>query len=215
MNKKVIYAILIAIIIASAILISTIGFKLDTIYDENTKIYVYIGQAFEKKDLKQVAKEVFETDDVIIQNVEVYEDMACIVLPKQEENSEKIELLNTKINEKFGLENKVDDIEVKNHPKVELYSIIKPYIWPIIISTIIILIVVSIIYRKLGILKTIATYMLAILAPIATYIIAVILAKIPFNILTIAISLIIYSISLTAITITKQKQLEIYKLNEK
>lgn len=215
MNKKIIYAMLIVIIIASAILSVTLGFKLDSMYDENTKIYVYIGKQFENEEIKQIAQEVFETDNIKIQMVEVYEDMVCIILPKQEKDDKKIETLNTKLNEKFEIKNKVEDIEVTNSPKLEEYTIIKPYIIPTIISTIIILGYVSIMYRKLGVIKTIVTYILAILAPMAVYIATLILAKIPLNPCTIAIGLIIYSISIMAITITKQKQLEIFKLNEK
>lgn len=215
MNKKIIYAILIIIIIASAILTLTIDFKLDTTYNENTKIYVYIGKSFDNKDIKQIAEEVFETNGVKVQKVEVYEDMACITLPKQSETDEKIEKLNSKINEKFGIENKKEDIEIKNEPKIEVYSIIKPYIWPVVISIAIILIYAAIMYRKLGVVKTLADYVLAILAPESTYVIALILAKLPFNTLTIPIGLIIYSVSIIAMTMVKQKQLNIYKLNQK
>ena len=215
MNKKIIYAILILIIIISAVLVATIGFKVDTAYDENTRIYVYIGKNIDSKELQKIVEEVFETKDVKVQKVEVYEDMACITIPKQEDTSEKIETLNNKINEKFEVENKKEDIEVKNQPKADIYSVVKPYIWPVIISTILILIYASIMYRKLGIIKTIAEYLLATLAPESTYVIALILAKLPCNALTIAIALVIYSISIISLTITKQKQLETYKLNQK
>ncbi len=215
MNKKIIYSILVLIIIISAVLVATIGFKLDTAYDENTKIYVYMGKNFDNKELEQIVKDVFETKDVKIQKVEVYEDMACITIPKQDDATEKVETLNTKINEKFGLENKKEDIEVKNQPKVEVYNIIKPYIWPVAISTVIILIYAAIMYRKIGVIKTIFTYILAILAPQATYVIALILTKLPFNTLVIPIGLIIYAISIVSLTMVKHKQLEYYKLNQK
>ncbi len=215
MNKKIIYAILILIIIISAVLVATIGFKLDTAYDENTKIYVYIGKEFDNKELKQIVKEVFETEDVEIKKVEVYGDMACITIPKQENAADKLETLNTKINEKFELKNKKDDIEITNQPKIEIYNIVKPYIWPLAISTGIILIYSAIMYSKLGVVKTIFTYILAMLAPQAAYVIALVLAKIPVSYLTIPISLIIYAISIVSVTMVKQSQLEAYKENQK
>ena len=71
MNKKIIYAILILIIIISAVLVATIGFKVDTAYDENTRIYVYIGKNIDSKELQKIVEEVFETKDVKVQKVEV------------------------------------------------------------------------------------------------------------------------------------------------
>ena len=215
MNKKIIYTMLVLIIIASAILIPTIGFKLGTDYSENTKIYVYIGKKFNNNDLKQIILEVFKTENIKIQKVEVYEDMACITIPKQENITDKEEELKTKINEKFELKLDNEDIEILNQSKVDMNSIIKPYIWQVTISSIIILIYAAIMYKKLGIAKTVLTYILAILAPEAAYIVALILAKLPVNTITIPVALTIYMISILVITIIKQKQLEIYKLNEK
>ena len=88
MSKKIIYGILILTIIVGATLIATIGLNLSIEYNENTKIYVYIGKKFENKEIKQIASEVFKTNKVTVRKVEVYEDMACITTEKQ--NSENL-----------------------------------------------------------------------------------------------------------------------------
>ncbi len=217
MSKKIIYGILILTIIVGATLIATIGLNLSIEYNENTKIYVYIGKKFENKEIKQIASEVFKTNKVTVRKVEVYEDMACITTEKQnsENLNERIEELNAKINEKYELENKTEDIVTKNEPKIKVYTIVKPYIWPVIISSVIIIICSAIIFRKIGIIKTIITYILSILGSQALYMSIIAIARIPVDKYTMPIALIVYMIAITATTIIKQKQLENYKLNEK
>ena len=150
MNKKIIYGILALIVLVGAVLVVTIGLKLDMKNDANTKIYVYIGKEFDNNDIEQIAKETFETDTAIVQKVEIYNEMALITIKEQntENINEKIESLNSKINEKYGLENKKEDIVINNETKINMYSVIKPYILPMLISLIVILVYSSIIYRN-------------------------------------------------------------------
>ena len=128
MNKKIIYGILALIVLVGAVLVVTIGLRLDMKNDANTKIYVYIGKEFDNNDIEQIAKETFETDTAIVQKVEIYNEMALITIKEQntENINEKIESLNSKINEKYGLENKKEDIVINNETKINMYSVIKP-----------------------------------------------------------------------------------------
>lgn len=217
MNKKIIYGILALIVIVGAVLVVTIGLKLDMKNDANTKIYVYIGKEFDNNDIEQIAKETFETDTAIVQKVEIYNEMALITIKEQntENINEKIESLNSKINEKYGLENKTEDIVINNETKINMYSVIKPYILPMLISLIVILVYSSIIYRKLGILKNIIIYVLTVIGSQLLYASILVITRLPFNMFIIPIGLIIYAITIVVVTIIKQKQLNDYKLKQK
>jgi len=217
MNKKIIYGILALIVLVGAVLVVTIGLKLDMKNDANTKIYVYIGKEFDNNDIEQIAKETFETDTAIVQKVEIYNEMALITIKEQntEKINEKIESLNSKINEKYGLENKTEDIVIKNETKINMYSVIKPYILPMLISLIVILVYSSIIYRKLGILKNIIIYVLTVIGSQLLYASILVITRLPFNMFIIPIGLIIYAITIVVVTIIKQKQLYDYKLKQK
>lgn len=217
MNKKIIYGILALIVLVGAVLVVTIGLKLDMKNDANTKIYVYIGKEFDNNDIEQIAKETFETDTAIVQKVEIYNEMALITIKEQntENINEKIESLNSKINEKYGLENKKEDIVIKNETKINMYSVIKPYILPMLISLIVILVYSSIIYRKLGILKNIIIYVLTVIGSQLLYASILVITRLPFNMFIIPIGLIIYAITIVVVTIIKQKQLNDYKLKQK
>jgi len=217
MNKKIIYGILALIVLVGAVLVVTIGLKLDMKNDANTKIYVYIGKEFDNNDIEQIAKETFETDTAIVQKVEIYNEMALITIKEQntENINEKIESLNSKINEKYGLENKTEDIVINNETKINMYSVIKPYILPMLISLIVILVYSSIIYRKLGILKNIIIYVLTVIGSQLLYASILVITRLPFNMFIIPIGLIIYAITIVVVTIIKQKQLYDYKLKQK
>ena len=217
MNKKIIYGILALIVLVGAVLVVTIGLKLDMKNDANTKIYVYIGKEFDNNDIEQIAKETFETDTAIVQKVEIYNEMALITIKEQntENINEKIQSLNSKINEIYGLENKTEDIVIINETKINMYSVIKPYILPMLISLIVILVYSSIIYRKLGILKNIIIYVLTVIGSQLLYASILVITRLPFNMFIIPIGLIIYAITIVVVTIIKQKQLNDYKLKQK
>ena len=217
MNKKIIYGILALIVLVGAVLVVTIGLRLDMKNDANTKIYVYIGKEFDNNDIEQITKETFETDTAIVQKVEIYNEMALITIKEQntENINEKIESLNSKINEKYGLENKKEDIVINNETKINMYSVIKPYILPMLISLIVILVYSSIIYRKLGILKNIIIYVLTVIGSQLLYASILVITRLPFNMFIIPIGLIIYAITIVVVTIIKQKQLNDYKLKQK
>lgn len=217
MNKKIIYGILALIVLVGAVLVVTIGLRLDMKNDANTKIYVYIGKEFDNNDIEQIAKETFETDTAIVQKVEIYNEMALITIKEQntENINEKIESLNSKINEKYGIENKKEDIVINNETKINMYSVIKPYILPMLISLIVILVYSSIIYRKLGILKNIIIYVLTVIGSQLLYASILVITRLPFNMFIIPIGLIIYAITIVVVTIIKQKQLNDYKLKQK
>ena len=86
------------------------GFSVDTMYTDNIRLYVYIQKEFENNDVKQIAKEVFGTDEIVVQKVEVYKDMAVITIKQKDVNNinaelkDLVEQLNTKINEKYGID---------------------------------------------------------------------------------------------------------------
>ncbi len=165
--KKVLYAILICIIIAGIVVVATIGLNVDLIYSKNVELDVSIEKEFNKSDIEAIAKEVFGGEDVIVQEIELYGDMVSIKVPdnlSEEDLKAKTEELNNKINEKYELENKVDDIVVTHNPKIKLSSMILPYTVTLSISMVIILLYVAIRYKKLGVIKTLVTYILWILA---------------------------------------------------
>lgn len=204
--KKIIKILLVCLFIAGIIVIATIGFNVGTKYSENTQIGINIGKEFDINDIKAITDEVFGNQRVLIQKVEMYQDMVQINV--EEASEEQIADLNTKINEKFGIENAITDVEVTHNANLKLKSIVKPYLVPMLIVTILVILYTIIVYRKLGVLKVLYNTEMAIIIPEATLISLYAVARIPVNRLTMIIGLIVYiaSITLNIVYLQKIKQ---------
>ena len=198
--KKIIYAILILIIIAGIIIIPTIGLRADIIYSENVEIDVYVGKTFERKDIESIVSEVFPDERVIIQEIEMFNDMFSLTLQdnrSEDELNAKIEELNNKINEKYGTENTVDDISVTHNSRIRLSDILIPYVVTIGISVVVILVFVGVRYRKLGVIRTLITYLLSIGASELLLLSIIAITRFPINRLVIPVGLVLFVIVVT------------------
>ena len=203
--KRVVSILLICLLIAGIIVIAVKGFNVGLKYSENTQIAINIGKTFEINDIKQITSEVFKGQRVIIQKVELYEDMVQITV--KEASEEQINELNTKINEKYELENSIDDVELVQNANVRLRTLIKPYILPISILSIVTILYAMIVYRKQGILYVLYTTAMAIVAPQAILSSLYAVTRIPINRLTSIIAVVVYiaSITITMIYFGKKK----------
>ncbi len=217
MLKKISYFILIAIIIAGGIVVGVNGFNKSVQYKRNVTIYVKIGQEFENKDMMNIAKEVFPDESVIVQKVELYNDMVSFTLEEKsdEELQPKLEELNNKINEKYELENTVDDINVTHNPKVRLYDIAKTYVIPIGICTLLVFIYAMIRFRKLGVFRTLGKYIVGIVGTEAVYVGLLAITRYPIDAYVIPVGLFIYAISILVVTVKRENKLRKLQMDEK
>lgn len=212
-KSKTIIALVGIIIIIGVIIILTIGLNFELKCRETKNIQLYLEKDFSISDIKQITNEVFNNQEVIIQKVEVYEDMVSIstinITEEQKQN-----LIN-KINEKYNLNLEAENTEINTIPQLRGRDIIKPYIIPFIISTVIVLIYIVIRYQKLGIVKTLLkTIGIILLAQILLLSIIAII-RIPVGKLTMSISIFVYLICLLIITSKNEKILANKKTEKK
>lgn len=199
-NKKVkIIAILsIIIIIAGIIMIITKGYNFDLKYSDANRILLDIGTTFNNKDIKSITDEVLGNQKVMIQKVEVFED-AVSITAKEIAEEQKTNLIN-KINEKYGTTTKAEDIEITTIAHTRGRDIIKPYIVPFLIATIIIVIYMMIRYYKLNAFKVLLkTVCMVIYTQIMLFSIIAI-TRIPIGRLTIPMVLTVYILTLVGCT---------------
>lgn len=209
--KKVIYGILACVIVVGIIITATIGLNVDIVYSKNVEIDAYIGKTADIKDIKQIAKEVFGGEKMIVQKIELFDDMFSITMKDKsdEELNEKVEQFVSKLNEKYSTELKADnDITIVHNPKIRLSSIIKPYILPIAISTVIILVFAGIRYRKLGILKIVISYLGYLLFVEGVYFGLLAITRFPINRFVIPIGLAIMIVISTTLSFKNEQKLE-------
>lgn len=198
-NKVKIIAILsIIIIIAGIIMIMTKGYNFDLKYSDANRILLDIGTTFNNKDIKSITDEVLGNQKVMIQKVEVFEDAVSITAEEITEE-QKTNLIN-KINEKYGTTTKAEDIEITTIAHTRGRDIIKPYIVPFLIATIIIVIYMMIRYYKLNAFKVLLkTVCMVIYTQIMLFSIIAI-TRIPIGRLTIPMVLTVYILTLVGCT---------------
>ena len=144
------------------------------------------------------------------QEIELFEDMISITLPDNRTDDEldkKVEELNNKINEKYGIENKVEDIEIIHNPKIKLTSIIMPYALTLGIGMAIILVYVAIRYRKLGTIKTVFKYILTIIGSEMLLLSLIAITRYPVNRIVVPLGLILLLVQITVLGFKNEKAL--------
>ena len=161
-QQKIILIISLIIITIGTVIAATIGFNFDLKYDKSQKVELFLNKEFNEKDIKQIAKEVLGKKKVLIQKVEVYEDTVSIIA--EEITEEQKQKIVEKVNEKYQTELKAEEITTENIPHNRGRDIVKPYIMPLTIATVFILVYLAVRYRTIGniavLLETIASIIL-------------------------------------------------------
>ena len=211
-KSKIIVAIIILIIVIGAAVVGTQGFNFDLRNQSSQMVEFKIGKEFEVSDINQITNEVFENQQVLIQKVEIYEDSVAITA-KEITDDQKSKLVE-KINEKYESELKAEDIDIKNIPHTKLRDIVKPYILPLVISTVIILAYSGIRFSKLGIIKSLFKIGgIEVLSELLLFSIIAI-SRFPIGRYTLPLVLFVYLVTMLGITLKLEKQLHDKKEEE-
>ncbi len=209
-NKKIIGILLALIIIAGIIVTAIWGFNFGFLYSPHKELDIYIGQEFEKEEILSIAKEVVGNQKIVIQKVELYEDMVSIGM--KDITEEQIEQLNTKINEKYGIENTVEDIIITEVSHARGRDLVKPYIMPIFISFAVViayLIIYIAIYNHMGktipMAKTIGISVVVIFVVQLLYFAILALTRLPITRFTLPIAIVLYIVTTIGIMLRLEK----------
>lgn len=208
MKNKIMLGLAIVILIGAIIIVAA-GFNVDLNYREYNLISVNIGKEFSVNDVKNIANEVFGKSKVEVQKAGIFNDDAVIKVSETNISEEQKESLNTKINEKYGIENEAGDMQINFIPRFRLLDIAKPYIIPLIAATVLILAYMVIRFRKIGAAKVL--YQSIVLTGLAELLYFSILAitRYPLNGLTMPVAVILYIVIITVLTGMFEKQLKI------
>lgn len=214
MSKKTkIIALIVALVILVGIIVTfTVGLNFDLRYQEAKKIQLYLGKNFEIADIEAITKEVLPNQKVMIQKVEVFEDTVSI-LAKEITDEQKNNIIN-KVNEKYELELSADTTEVIKVPHTRGRDIVRPYLMPFAIATVIILVYMAIRYYKLGMIVTLGKAIAILVIAQATLLSVMAMVRIPIGRLTIPLVLATYVLSLVGITTYFEKALREKKKEE-
>lgn len=213
-NSKKIMIILTIIILIAGIAVTVIkGLNFDLIYNKSQSIQLHIGKEFNDADIRKITEEVLGNQQILIQKVEVYKD--SVIITAKEITDEQKNNLVAKINEKYEIELKAEDIDINNIPHTRGRDMILPYIVPFAISVAIVLIYMSIRYYKLGVGKVLVQTIIILVITQTLLFSIIAITRIPVGRLTIPMVLMVYMLTLIGITANMEKKLETIKKQEK
>ena len=118
----------------------------------------------------------------------------------KEASEEQIKTLNDKINEKYEISNELSNVLVTRQSNVRLRDIVKPYIVPVAIVSVITIVYVMIAFRKLEIWQVLYNTLMNMVAPQA------ILAGLVIEILIYIASIMLNIVYLNKIEKNKEQQ---------
>lgn len=199
-EAKILVTLIAIILVVGTIIIFTKGLAYELKYQDSKKIEINLGKEFKEKEINEITKEVFGSQSVMVQAIEVYKDAVSITTTEITEE-QKAEII-TKVNEKYGLELKFEDVTIENISHTRGRDIIKPYIQPFTIVTIIILVYLVIRYNKLNVLEVLIQSIGIIFLAQLILLGIMAITRMPIGIFTIPTVLVVYVIS-TYICTTK------------
>lgn len=199
-NKKILYIFITAIILIGIISIFVLRLNFSLMYSEHTQIEVYLGKKYDLKDVKQIAEEVFGKQEIKYQEIETFHDALAISVKNASE--EQINTLETKFKEKYEIEGEAQILQTSTIPHLRGRDILKPYIVPMIIASIVILIYVGIRYMKLGVFKVTLTLLLRQVVSEGLLLSIIGIARIPISVYTMPVAILLY-IAVVIYTVVK------------
>lgn len=203
---KILIALIVIILVAGAIILFTKGLAFDLNYSESKKVEINLGKQFEEKDIKAITNEIFKDQPILIQAIEVYKD-AVSITTTEITDEQKMELV-TKLNEKYGTEISADNITIEENAHIRGRDVIKPYIIPFVIATVIILMYLAIRYYKLNSLKVLAQSIGIIILAQLVLLGIMAITRMPIGVFTIPMILFVYMLSTYVCTTKFESDLE-------
>ena len=226
-NKFILFVCAI-ILLAGIIVVCLKGFKVSLDLRAHDTLKFVFDQKFKMSDVTKVCDEVFKKKEYKVKTVEVFSDAVYVISPEitekeQEALLEKLDnLYKTEENtseestEDQSIFDKLEEgtkYDFYHDSKVRIRDIIKPYIIPSCICTLIIAIYIGIKYRKLGngfliVLSTLGEMLVVLLEVMAIFAIT----RIPFTSTVVPIVMFIVVVSICIRLAMYEKELQ--KLDE-
>ena len=205
--------LIVLVLVMGLILALTKGFNKELKYKEHQEIKLEIGKEYKKTDIKDITNEIFDGQDVVIQDVDKYGD-TVLISTNNITDEQKTSLIN-KINEKYQIALAADSQKIQNIPQTRIMDILNHYFLAFGVSSIIILVYMAIRYRKLNALKVIFKTVLVLVVTEAVLFAIFAIAQIPFGKYTVALVFIAYVFALAVIVNKFENKLTKIKLEEK
>ncbi len=205
LNKKVIYLVAIIVIICGMLttFIWKTNFSLE--YKEHADIHINFDKVYEINEVKALLKEVLGNRKMVLQKVETFND--SILVNVEAISDDEVTSLENAIREKYEIEEETTVVEVTQVGHVSFRDIIKPYIIPMALATILIAVYFAIRYSKLGIFKVVFVLFLRIIVAEGAYLGILEITRIPLGSYFVPVAIGLYVAIILFTTICNEKLL--------
>lgn len=202
MKNKIVLILLILLIIAGTITLFVVGFKKTTEYGAKTRLEIYIPNDYNEDDILDIANKHFSTNEILFEEIKQVSGTTGTkvnVIGIRINNYSEEELTNfkTEISEKYNL--KEDELELHEIelPVTRIRTAVAPYVFPVILSTIISLVYIFIKNLKSeNKWKNIIKILSALILVLGAYFSLILITRLPFGAYTMPVALAIYIITL-------------------
>lgn len=202
----IIYIIICLIIIAGLAVWKAKGFKTELQYSSRKQLELSNYTGINKSDVEQIASDVLGNTKFFIQDVEYFGNDVIIVAEDMTEE-QKNQIID-KFNEKYGTKLESDKTEIKSISYTRIEDLIKPFIWPGILTLAIITIYFIIRYKKLGWMSVLLkTILIPVIIELVLFSILAIV-RVPLGRITIAIAVSLYALTIFGLTIMFENKRE-------
>lgn len=207
MKNKIIVGLWILVIIVGIVMVFTFKFNLDENYGSSVKVSIDFNEAFKLDDVKLIAAEVFGNEKYKVEYSNEFKN--GVFITTKEVSDEQLKSLEDKLINKYEKFDDDTDVVVKlTIPSIRIMDLVKEYIKPIVITTVLVLIALMIMFRKAGFVKALFIPAAQIIGIGALYISLVAIARIPISEYVIAIGVLVYASSLIGVTLYTKNKLD-------
>lgn len=187
--KKIVILGMILLVLAGIIVVALKGFRVSLLFGKHEIIAIKLGVDVDLNQVKQACNETFGKKEFVVKGLEVFGDSAQINVESITEE-EKTTLIE-KLNEKFGTQKTVENLNIVSVSNKRIRDVVKPYMVPMGISYVIVFLYMLIRFRKVNAVGQVisAVWKSALIEAILVSVIAI--TRIPVDELLISVLILI------------------------
>lgn len=147
-SRKLVILGIILLIVAGIIVVALKGFNVSLMFGKHETINIKLDVDADVNKVREICKETFGGKNFIVKGLEVFGDSVQINVESitDEEKNTLIE----KLNEGFGIQKTVENLNIKSVSNKRIRDVVKPYIVPMIIAYVIVFVYMLIRFSKIN-----------------------------------------------------------------
>lgn len=152
-SGKIVILGIILLIVAGIIVVALKGFNVSLMFGKHETINIKLDVEADVNKVKEICKETFGKKAFVVKGLEVFRDSVQINVTSI--TDEEKNMLIDKLNEGFGIQKTVENLNIKSVSNKRIRDVVKPYIVPMIIAYVIVFVYMFIRFARIDAVKQI------------------------------------------------------------